>query len=134
MTVEKLRKPHASLPGNPLLAKPFYLTKYIERMGTGTGDMIKRCRAAGLDEPEFALTDGFVVTIRRKPEQAFKAVGGITEQVTEQVRRLLAVLAKGPESSATLMEALRLSQPAEFSLFVFAACNYSQISGDDHPR
>ncbi len=55
---------------------------YIERMGTGTGDMIKRCRDVGLDEPEFALTDGFVVTIRRKPELAFEAVGGITGEVT----------------------------------------------------
>ncbi|MDO8803925.1 MAG: hypothetical protein Q7R35_05820 [Elusimicrobiota bacterium] len=64
------------MPWNPLLAEPLYLTKYIERMGTGTGDMITRCRDAGLAEPEFGLTDGFVVTIRRKPEQAFVTVGG----------------------------------------------------------
>jgi predicted HTH transcriptional regulator len=51
-------------------------------MGTGVGDMIERCRNAGLLEPEFALTDGFVTIIRRKPEQAFKAV---TPQVTPQV-------------------------------------------------
>ena len=37
-----------------------YLTKYIERMGTGVGDMIERCRNAGLLEPEFYLTDGFL--------------------------------------------------------------------------
>jgi ATP-dependent DNA helicase RecG len=85
LTLAKLRKPHGSVPYNPLLAEPLYLTKYIERMGTGTGDMIKRCRDVGLDEPEFALTDGFVVTIRRKPELAFKAVGGITGEVTGQV-------------------------------------------------
>ena len=48
LTLEKLRHPHGSVPGNPLLAEPLYLTKYIERMGTGTGDMIKRCRNAGL--------------------------------------------------------------------------------------
>ena len=81
LTLEKLRHPHGSVPGNPLLAEPLYLTKYIERMGTGTGDMIMRCRNAGLPEPEFALTDGFVITVRRKPELAFVAVGG---QVTEQ--------------------------------------------------
>ena len=46
------------MPWNPLLAEPLYLTRYIERMGTGTGDMIKRCRDVGLDEPEFALTKG----------------------------------------------------------------------------
>jgi predicted HTH transcriptional regulator len=100
LTLAKLRKPHGSVPCNPLLAEPLYLTKYIERMGTGTGDMIRRCRNFGLDEPEFALTDGFVVTIRRKPEIAFKAVGGVTEEVTGEVteevtgevKRLLAVV------------------------------------------
>ena len=45
-------------------------------MGTGTGDMIARCRKAGLKEPQFTLTDGFVITLRRKPARAFEAVGG----------------------------------------------------------
>jgi ATP-dependent DNA helicase RecG len=86
LTLEKLRRPHGSVPGNPLLAEPLYLTKYIERMGTGTSDMITRCRNAGLAEPEFALTDGFVITLHRKPELAFVAVGGqVTGQVTGQV-------------------------------------------------
>jgi len=44
-----------------------YLTKYIERMGTGIGDMIRRCRKAGLPEPEITIDGGFwVLTIRRK--------------------------------------------------------------------
>lgn len=85
LTLEKLRHPHGSVPGNPLLAEPLYLTKYIERMGTGTGDMIKLCREAGLDEPEFTLTDGFVTTIRRKPSRAFEAVGGQMGQVAGEV-------------------------------------------------
>ncbi len=66
LTLANLREPHGSVPGNPLLAEPMYLMQYIERMGTGTGDMIHRCQEAGLPEPEFALTDGFVTTIRRK--------------------------------------------------------------------
>jgi len=65
LTLQDLRQPHSSIPGNPLLAETLYLTKYIERMGTGTRDMIRKCVAAGLPEPEFALTDGFVTTIRR---------------------------------------------------------------------
>ncbi len=79
LTLEKLRHPHGSVPGNPLLAEPLYLTKYIERMGTGTGDMIERCKNVGLAEPEFSLTDGFVTTIRRKPGRAFEVVGGIAQ-------------------------------------------------------
>ena len=65
LTLEKLREAHSSVPGNPLLAESLYLTEYIERMGTGTLDMIRRCVEAGLPEPEFAVTDGFVTTMRR---------------------------------------------------------------------
>jgi len=54
LTLEKLRQAHGSVPGNPLLAEPMYLTGYIERMGTGTRDMIRHCTEAGLPEPEFA--------------------------------------------------------------------------------
>ena len=66
LTLEKLREPHNSLPVNSLLAESLYLAEYIERMGTGTLDMIRRCIGAGLSEPEFAVTDGFVTTVRRK--------------------------------------------------------------------
>ena len=65
LTLEKLREAHRSVPGNPLLAESMYLVEYIERMGTGTLDMIRRCVEAGLPEPEFAVADGFVTTIRR---------------------------------------------------------------------
>jgi len=88
LTLETLLEPHGSYPGNPLIAEPLYLTKYIERMGTGIHDMIERCREVGLPEPEFKLTDGFVTVIRRKPGRAFEAVGG---KITEQVRTKLAL-------------------------------------------
>ncbi|MCY4160065.1 MAG: DUF4062 domain-containing protein, partial [Bacteroidetes bacterium] len=62
LTLEELRIPHGSLPRNPLLAQALYLVEYIERMGTGTLDMINRCIEAGLPEPDFSLTTGFFVT------------------------------------------------------------------------
>ena len=65
LTVEKLRVPHESVPGNPLLAEAMYLNGYIERMGTGTVDMIRRCKATGLREPEFGASGNFVTTIWR---------------------------------------------------------------------
>ena len=65
LTLEMLREAHNSVPGNPLLAESLYLTEYIERMGTGTLDMIRRCVEAGLPEPEFAVSDGFITTIGR---------------------------------------------------------------------
>ena len=65
LTIEKLRVPHDSIPGNPLLARAMYLVKYIEQMGTGTLDMIERCGTAGLQEPEFEAAGEFVIRIRR---------------------------------------------------------------------
>lgn len=66
LTFESLRHSHASVPRNPLIAEPMYLTQYIERMGTGTGDMIRMCQQAGLPEPLFSYRDGFVLTIARQ--------------------------------------------------------------------
>ena len=78
LTLEKLRVAHASVPGNPLLAKSLYLNQYIERMGTGTLDMIRRCVKAGLPEPEFAVTDGFVTTVRRQALAIQNAICTVT--------------------------------------------------------
>ena len=65
LTLEGLRTAHQSLPGNPLLAEPMYLLRYIEKMGTGIVDMIRRCAEAGLPEPEFDVGAGFVLRIWR---------------------------------------------------------------------
>ena len=70
LTAEMLRMPHRSLPGNPLLAESMYLLQYIERMGTGTVDMIRRCVEAGLPEPEFDVGVEFVARIWRAQETA----------------------------------------------------------------
>ena len=66
LTPEGLRRPHPSLPRNPLISEPLFLARYIEKAGTGTMDMIARCREAGLPEPEFRQEAGQVmVTLRR---------------------------------------------------------------------
>ena len=65
LTVEKLRQSHQSLPANPLIAGSMYQLRYIEKMGTGTVDMIRRCAKAGLPEPEFEASAGFSVRIWR---------------------------------------------------------------------
>ena len=66
LTVEKLRLPHASLPRNPLLADPLFLTRYIEKAGSGILDMIRLCQQAGLPEPEYRQDGGmFVQTLGR---------------------------------------------------------------------
>ena len=115
LTLEMLREPHGSVPGNPLLAEPLYLTKYIERMGTGTGDMIRRCREAGLSELEFAMSDGFVTAIRRKVQKKDGEAGGRPESQPESrpesqpeslERRVLGLLSGGPLSKSELSSRL----------------------------
>jgi ATP-dependent DNA helicase RecG len=61
LTVERLRRPHPSIPRNPLIADPLFLARYIEKAGTGTLDMIARLREAGLPEPEFRQDGGTFV-------------------------------------------------------------------------
>jgi predicted HTH transcriptional regulator len=107
LTLDMLREPHGSVPGNPLLAEPLYLTQYIERMGTGTGDMIRRCREAGLPEPEFSMSDGFVITIRRTVQQRIGEASGRPESQPESLeRRVLGLLADGALSKSELSSRL----------------------------
>ena len=48
---------------------PTCTNQYIERMGTGTGDMIRLCQGAGLPEPTFSIRGGFLTTIWRKANE-----------------------------------------------------------------
>lgn len=66
LTPDLLRQPHPSIPRNPLIAEPLYLARYIEKAGSGTLDMIARCKAAELPEPNFEQRAGqWVVTLWR---------------------------------------------------------------------
>ncbi len=64
--VEDLKKKHNSVLRNPLLAKSFFLIKYIEHWGTGTNRIIKECLQHGLPEPIFEISSGNVVVTLRK--------------------------------------------------------------------
>jgi len=66
LTLDDLRIDHHSVPNNPLLAESLYLTRYIEKAGSGTQLMIELCREVGLPEPDFEQrSDSFVVTLWR---------------------------------------------------------------------
>ncbi|HJH25952.1 MAG TPA: hypothetical protein C5S37_04075, partial [Methanophagales archaeon] len=66
LTPEDLKKKHRSIPRNPVIAKCFFLIKYIEQWGTGTNDMIAACINWSLPEPEFELVTGDLVVTFRK--------------------------------------------------------------------
>jgi len=69
LTIANLREPHSSSPKNLLLADPMYLAGYIERLGTGTNDMITRCNDIGLREIQFVQGDVFKTIIWRNTKQ-----------------------------------------------------------------
>lgn len=122
LTLEKLKQPHHSVPANPLIAEPLYLTRNIERMGTGIRDMIQRCRKAGLAEPEIRVDAGeWMTTIFRKPKM-LTSTGPVTQQVSQQVtqqvsRQVVKLLSAcvGELSRAELMRALALRDRVSFS-------------------
>jgi ATP-dependent DNA helicase RecG len=84
LSPEKLRQPHRSIPANPLLAEPMYLAGYIERMGTGTGDIIRLCNEDGLKEPEFIQEEDFRTVIWRTLKTTVEASGEVSGEPTEQ--------------------------------------------------
>ncbi|NUQ62198.1 MAG: DUF4062 domain-containing protein [Pirellulales bacterium] len=85
LTPEALRLPHASIPRNPLIAEPLFLTRYVEKAGTGILDMISLCKAAGARPPQFRQEGGqFIQTLWRP-----KAAG--TAQVPAQAGTKLAL-------------------------------------------
>jgi hypothetical protein len=102
-----------------------FLAHYIDKVGSGTLEMVDLCRAAGLRPPEFRLDMGcFILTLRR-PEKSSKTeiistgqvagqvTGQVTGEVSDQVRRLLAVC-EGALSRQELQERLGLRHRDSF--------------------
>ena len=51
LTIQDLYKKHESYPPNARIAHAFYQVKYIEALGTGITDMLRRCKEHGLRKP-----------------------------------------------------------------------------------
>ncbi len=124
LTLENLRVPHGSgPPSTPCWRNPSYLGEYIERMGTGTLDMINRCVEAGLAEPEFAIADGFVATVHRPQNHVCLVTLHCDRKRLEGID-ILAVFPSGTWQRATTDQhgETRLELPSShLSMTVFAA-------------
>ena len=105
LTPGKLRVAHRSIPADPLLAEGLYLARYIERMGTGTLDMIRRCREAGLPEPEFDVAGDFIVRIRRRSTDS-ESRGAYRRGARDETGNAAAVGEKRDEYASRLCEAI----------------------------
>ncbi|MDR1830200.1 MAG: DUF4062 domain-containing protein [Candidatus Fibromonas sp.] len=104
LTVEKLFTAHNSIPANPLLAESLYLYGTIERMGTGTEEIVKQCSNMGLRKPLFVQDTEFKL-ILYKTEQVTPQV---TPQATPQAKELLKIFV-GEMNRVEIQEALKLN-------------------------
>jgi predicted HTH transcriptional regulator len=108
LTIDKLYKPHKSLPHNPLIAEAMQRCGYIEKTGTGTGDIVKQCLQYGLKKPLFQDDDDFKTIIWRKETQEIsrnesenspKVTEKVTEKGTENQRKILLIIKQDPSVS-----------------------------------
>jgi predicted HTH transcriptional regulator len=110
LTLNDLRNAHPSVPYNPLIAESLYLTRYIEKAGSGTLRMIELCREAGLPEPSYELRAGsFVTTLWRDwLTDAVIAQLGLNER---QHQAVLTIKTSGRLNNLDYQKAFGVSKP-----------------------
>ena len=122
----KLRLPHNSIPANPLLAESMYLNGFIEKVGTGTGDIIRLCDEIGLRAPDFIQEEDFKIIIWRTShspqatgevtgEVTGKATGEVSGEVVEEIKRVVMVL-REPLKRSEIQSLLQLKHDDYFRI------------------
>ena len=138
-TIERLKQLHPSVPANPLLAEPMYLAGYIERLGTGTADIVRIAKEVGLAEPKFIQDDVFKVIVYR-PSYIYGGVtggvtgevtggvtGGVTGELTGEVIKVIAVLTR-EMSRSQIQDVLQLKHDDYFrTQYLLPALNSAYI-------
>jgi ATP-dependent DNA helicase RecG len=126
LTIDSLRHPHASVPHNPLIAESLFLTRIVERAGSGILDMIELCAESGLRPPEFRQDAGsFIQTLWRPVQSSSTEERGATQSATQSATqpeiqahlpmfRLTEVLEDHNLSAGQLREALEIKHRPTF--------------------
>jgi len=110
ITLEDLKKPHSSVPRNPLIVHIFYLAGLIEEVGSGIGRMTDSLKSQGLPEPEFKEEmGGFSVRFYKDiyTEENLRKMG-LNER---QIRAVLYVKEKGKITNREYQELTLVSKP-----------------------
>ncbi|CUT07084.1 ATP-dependent DNA helicase RecG [Candidatus Kryptonium thompsonii] len=110
ITIEQLKKPHSSVPRNPLIVHIFYLAGLIEEVGSGIGRMIEEMNKANLPEPEFKEEmGGFSVYFRKDiyTEEYLRNLG-LNER---QIKAVMYVKEKGKITNKEYREINQVSKP-----------------------
>lgn len=86
LTIDALKRPHKSIPRNPLIANALYLIKYIERWGSGTQRIIQDTLTHGLPEPEFSESAGGFWVVFRKAEAFLESLNERQKKAWDYLR------------------------------------------------
>ena len=92
LTVSKLLEPHKSLPANPLIADPLFWTGYVDKVGTGTEDIVNLCKEKGLKSPEYHQEEDFRVVIWRRTDIEVAKLSPSCHQVVTKLSSSIPVL------------------------------------------
>ncbi len=92
LTVSKLLEPHKSLPANPLIADPLFWTGYVDKVGTGTEDIVNLCKEKGLKSPEYHQEEDFCVVIWRRTDIEVAKLSPSCHQVVTKLSSSIPVL------------------------------------------
>ncbi len=135
-TTEKLKKIHASVPANPLLAEPMYLKGYIERVGSGTLDMLRIAQESGLAEPLFEQNEDFRTVLFRNQgtgEVGGELTGEVGGELTGEVQKVILVM-EGEMKRSEIQQALQLKHDDYFRVeYILPALEAGMIE-QTHPE
>ncbi len=114
LSIEDLKKTHNSIPRNPLIAKCFFLIKFIEQWGTGTNRMIEWCLKHDLPEPIFEIASGCLLVTFRK----YKISDSIMKELSEKEKKIITFIKeKDKISRKEGVELLSVSSTTLFRYF-----------------
>ena len=118
MTIGKLSKTHKSVPVNPLLARAMYLKGYIEKSGTGTEDMIAKCKEWGIPAPEWTEDDAddFRVILKRPVSEPDEG----KTMVKPMVKTMVNTMVKSRVKSSVKRRARKLSSTEKIIAYLTA--------------
>lgn len=116
--IEKMKSEHCSEPRNPLIANVLYKRKLLENWGRGISLMTEECQKANLAEPEFKLSNGFVILVFRYLKNNDISTTEVPHKYrisTIQVESLLNIVENNTYSVKEMMALLRLKNRSYFS-------------------
>lgn len=140
LTTQKLYKPHKSKPRNLLIAKPMQRCGYIEKAGTGTGDIVKQCLDYGLKKPLFEQDGDFKVIIWRPIFNQVGPTSGLTQGPTSGLtlndcqKLILEALSQGPQTTASLQELSGRTNRTKFKKTIIQPLLEAELIEPTHPQ